>query len=329
MTRRALAPEAFAAWMAKNYPIIALRSNYQGSKRPIHLRCTQCGNNWQTKPESIYTWKSVGCLICVGKLRRQNSTHYIQRVAQFNSSLTVLDNYIDYRTSILHKCAICKISEYYTPRSILVAKGRCPNCSIKLALTKSEYNAKLRSFGSTLRCVGNYTLTGNPVDHYCRKCQNVWHAYPSYLVRIKGRCKLCHAKSNYSREGIKCLKAVARKLDISVQTAIDGREFRVPILNIFADGYCREYELVLEYYGDKYHGNPKLFQPHEHCHPYSQKLTANELYQQTLLRERRLTFMGYNVFIIWEHDWKHRHRWVIRRVRRYIQRLRKYHNLVR
>lgn len=59
---------------------------------------------------------------------------------------------------------------------------------------------------------------------------------------------------------------------------------------------------VYEFYGDYFHGNPKIFKPEE----INIKLnkTMKELYDNTLLRESLIKLAGYNLITMWESDWK-------------------------
>jgi hypothetical protein len=70
---------------------------------------------------------------------------------------------------------------------------------------------------------------------------------------------------------------------------------------VFVDGYNPHTQTVYEFYGDYYHGNPHVFDPHEMNEVCG--LPFSELYNRTLERERLIRNLGYNVHSIWEADW--------------------------
>jgi hypothetical protein len=89
---------------------------------------------------------------------------------------------------------------------------------------------------------------------------------------------------------------------INIQHAENGGEYSILTTNYRADGYCEETNTIYEYHGDIWHGNPKKYNP-EHI-PYFGKKTFGELYQDTLKREQKIKDLGYNLVVMWGHDWK-------------------------
>lgn len=66
------------------------------------------------------------------------------------------------------------------------------------------------------------------------------------------------------------------------------------------DGYDPKTNTVYEFYGDYWHGNPACFDP-EMVNPSVDK-KFKELYNNTMLREQALKFLGYNLITIWESE---------------------------
>lgn len=85
---------------------------------------------------------------------------------------------------------------------------------------------------------------------------------------------------------------------------ISNRQFKIMIGNrrFFADGFDPRTNIIYEFNGDSWHGNPKLFKS-EDIHPVNKK-TYGELYQKTLERKSKLEAAGYKVISIWESDFK-------------------------
>lgn len=115
-------------------------------------------------------------------------------------------------------------------------------------------------------------------------------------------CPSC-TKMQYSKQAIRWLMYIEKTEKINIQHAENMGEYKIPTTNYRVDGYCKETNTCYEFHGDVYHGNPSLYSL-EHCHPFEKHLTAAELYENTLKKERIIKKLGYNLVIIWESDWK-------------------------
>lgn len=69
---------------------------------------------------------------------------------------------------------------------------------------------------------------------------------------------------------------------------------------IYADGFCERTNTVYEFYGDFWHGNPKIYPPEE-INPHT-GCSFGELYQKTLQREAIIR-KRYKLVTIWESEW--------------------------
>lgn len=107
----------------------------------------------------------------------------------------------------------------------------------------------------------------------------------------------------YSRKAIRWLDHVSQKENIKIQHAVNGGEYTILGTRFRADGFCEETNTIYEFYGDRFHGNPMIFATEDKCHPYDNDITAGELYALTIERERLIIKMGYNLVIMWEHNY--------------------------
>lgn len=73
---------------------------------------------------------------------------------------------------------------------------------------------------------------------------------------------------------------------------IDGRHFLPDI--------CIDNKVIIEYYGNFWHGNPAMY---EESDAVGHKSTAGELWERDKKRVDMLKDAGYSVFIIWEKDY--------------------------
>ena len=114
------------------------------------------------------------------------------------------------------------------------------------------------------------------------------------------------SRGPYSQMAISWIQSIERKEGVIIQHAESGGELRIPLGKscIHLDGWCEETNTAYEFHGDVWHGNPEIYGPEEHCHPFNKEWTAGELYEKTILREQEIRNLGFNLVTIWEFDWK-------------------------
>lgn len=80
-------------------------------------------------------------------------------------------------------------------------------------------------------------------------------------------------------------------------------QYRLPELQIIVDGFDPKTNIVYEFYGDFWHGNPKKFNQHKINTRTPKQKTFGELYLKTLDREKNIKEAGYQLISIWENDY--------------------------
>jgi hypothetical protein len=68
------------------------------------------------------------------------------------------------------------------------------------------------------------------------------------------------------------------------------------------DAFDPEANIVYEFYGDYWHGNPEIYD-HRKFNTKCKK-TFGKLYKETINRKEDLESHGYHVVYTWEHDFK-------------------------
>lgn len=66
------------------------------------------------------------------------------------------------------------------------------------------------------------------------------------------------------------------------------------------DIYIGDLNLIIEFYGDYWHCNPKKFK-YDYFHRHKKK-TASQIWDEDLLRVEKIKNLGYNLEVIWESD---------------------------
>ena len=148
-------------------------------------------------------------------------------------------------------------------------------------------------------------------------CNNIWKTCLSSRTRKiePTGCPKCSLSKMYSKKGIEYLEFIAIKYKIFLQHANNIGEFKIPKTNYKADGYCENTNTIYEFYGDYFHGNPRIFDKNDKVF-YGK--TFGELYETTINRENIIKNLGYNLVTIWENEWDRFKKSIIFLQKRYI-----------
>lgn len=71
----------------------------------------------------------------------------------------------------------------------------------------------------------------------------------------------------------------------------------------YLDYFIYELNICIEFNGDSWHGNPRIFNPEEHCHPIYKDVTAKDLQIKDKNRIKELSKLGITTYVIWESDY--------------------------
>ncbi|XP_034302591.2 uncharacterized protein [Magallana gigas] len=122
------------------------------------------------------------------------------------------------------------------------------------------------------------------------------------------------SKENYSKISIQWLewlmeRSRKRGKPVHIRHALNGGEYRVPDTNYRCDGFVENPKgkrTIYEFYGCVYHGCPDCFQQDRSDvkHPATNQ-TLDELFKMTKKRERELKELGYNLVVVWEHQFRY------------------------
>lgn len=126
---RRMTHSEFETRMAKVDPTIEVVGAYEGSDKPIHVRCTICGREWDPKPTDLLSGK--GCGSCKRKIAARNRTksndQFLADLAQKRPDIESVDTYRGIDVRIRFRCKLCGNVWSRTPHKILSGSG-CPKC---------------------------------------------------------------------------------------------------------------------------------------------------------------------------------------------------------
>lgn len=158
----------------------------------------------------------------------------------------------------------------------------------------------------------------------CVRCGTVFSKFCKNLFdHLKcPNCDIANSKK-YSKQAIEWLNDLEKRFSITIQTAESpGGEYRIELGTSkyhYVDGYCKDYNIVFEYHGSRWHGNPTTYYMDDNPNPYNSKITSFELLKRTMILEKKITQLGYAFVRIWDSDFldKERYRqWIVQNTKR-------------
>jgi protein-arginine kinase activator protein McsA len=187
------------------------------------------------------------------------------------------------RTHIHQKsgCPLCSHNVPYSPEEFIAAcakkhNGKYDYSAVQFESLKDKISILCHFHGEFKQQAGSHLHQG----HGCPKCAN----------------KLKYKKS--SKIENKWLSSIALPEDRN------HRQVRIEVNNqlFVVDGFDPVSKTVYEFYGDYWHGNPKVYNP-SGINPNA-STTFLALYEQTMCKEQALRDAGFTVVTMWEYDFK-------------------------
>ena len=90
-----------------------------------------------------------------------------------------------------------------------------------------------------------------------------------------------------------------------IQHKLNGGEFRIPGTRYHADGWRPSTNTIYEFHGTLWHGHPSHPDYIEDVpHPVISNKTWGQVYKDTLKKEQKIIDLGFNLVVMWEHEWK-------------------------
>lgn len=127
--------------------------------------------------------------------KKKTQEEYVVEVAIINPNIEVVGEYIDSKTSILHKCKVDGYEWYARPTNILNGRG-CPECAnknraIKNGISREEYMELLFVKNPTIEIIGEYINARTKTLHHCLIHDIYWDAIPDKVLNEASGCSEC------------------------------------------------------------------------------------------------------------------------------------------
>lgn len=261
---------------------------YISGKSPISIICKEHGEFKQCAREHL---RGRGCLICGYNKKRLSKREFVTRAKSVHGAV------YDYKKTVYKGIRtkltiVCRLHGKFIqdPNDHLHGAG-CPKCSNNnVQLTTKEFVLKAKA------------THGNTYDY----SQSI---YSNAKTKIKIICKKhgVFTQKPHNHIGgqgcVNCSTSISKQeKEFLDMCGIPKNMRHVKIGKYFVDGYDKERNMVYEFLGDFWHGNPKKFNELD-VNPRN-KITYGSLFRDTFYRFRQLHNTGLKIKYVWELDWK-------------------------
>lgn len=282
------------------------KTNYTHNRHKVIITCMIHGD-FKILPHGFLRYGCAKCNIINKQKNYQNN--FIVRANKTHNNFYAY-TYVDYkavREKVIITCPIHGNFEQ-TPESHLRGEG-CKACGIKkcgenqIKKNSKEYiNKCIMKHGNTyIYDKTNYVGCKNHVVITCR-IHGDFEQLSTVHLRGSG-CPHC-ANNNYSKSQIEWLNYRMIVDNCNIRHAMNNNfdeKGEEKILNYKVDGFCKETQIVYEFHGDFWHGNPQIYNPFDNNRVNNKNFW--ELYQDTMKKKHAIINAGYHYICIWEREW--------------------------
>lgn len=213
------------------------QSEYVNSNTSIVFKCKICGKLFNKKPK------------CFNKLKCKCVERDIEyKEFLMNKNLTIIENYINMRTKIKHKCLKCNLIFISSPKVVKNSVIGCPSCSGKI-FSFEKYKSLLPS--DILLESDFYDGSNKKLKHKCLKCGFIWETKPNYIIHMNCGCPKCN-----SSKGERKISEILDSLGIDYSLQFSAK---INLINYRFDFYIPMFNLFIEYDGIQHYEPVEYF----------------------------------------------------------------------
>lgn len=121
-------------------------------------------------------------------------TEFINKINKINSNIKIIGEYIDSKTKIKCKCLIDGNEWEANPKDLVQGTGcpLCRNISNHKRFSKSDktFKKEVSEINPNIEVIGTYQNRRTKIKFKCKKCEYIWEAIPSNILRGAG-CPKC------------------------------------------------------------------------------------------------------------------------------------------
>lgn len=123
-------------------------------------------------------------------------------------------------------------------------------------------------------------------------------------------------KGGYSKVSQELFFEISKRINGEFKFAKNGGEFCIRTdKNYYYDFTDLENKKIIEYNGDRYHANPKLYESNDQPHPYYKKngLKASDIWESDKIKTKEANNRGFEVLVIWDSEYKKNKEFIIQK----------------
>ena len=242
MTRKKTNEEYIQECKNKGYDLPI--EEYINALTKIKHKCSKCGNIYNQQP-SIHL-RGCGCPKCKKLLevrkRTKTNEEYIEECKQKGYDLPI-DEYVNARTKIKHKCNQCGNIYKQPPHDHLQGCG-CPYCFGTPKKTTQQYIKECKELGLDLP-TEPYVDSKTPIKHKCKQ-GHVYKQAPYYRLHHLCGCPIC-----YQPHGEKFIQNYLDKHNIVYESQKKFNDLKDKSLLSY-DFYLPKQKVLIEYQGKQH-----------------------------------------------------------------------------
>lgn len=275
-------------------------SEFKNMETKIKIICQE-GHIIFTTPHTFLKARGTGCLECFhNSIKRTKDDLYTKLYSIFGNEYDL--SKIDYKNKRTPIVLICKIHGDFKKFVHHLFNGHgCPACDKeKRRLFYQNLfieQAKIIHYNKYNYSLVNHQALKKKVIIICPIHGKFNQSFDNHVVQKQGCPKCCKRISSQEISWLNSLNIAEECRQKSIKV-FDGNRY----INYIVDAYDLNTNIVYEFNGDYYHGNPDVFN-HNNFNKVCEK-TFGELYKNTIRKEENLVKSGYKVISMWENDWK-------------------------
>ncbi|MCR4720912.1 MAG: hypothetical protein K5655_04220 [Lachnospiraceae bacterium] len=190
--RRKTQEEYLNKLQTKNPNIVPLEK-YKTINTPILHKCLIHNIEWNVTPGNVLSGE--GCSKCrsnkIADKARKTHEQYVNELKDIHPNIVPLENYIDGKTYILHKCLNCEYEWMAKPIYLFHATTNCcPNCGEHVRKSHDLFVKLLQVRNPNIEILGTFTNADNVIKCRCKTHNYIWEA-SGYRLLNGSSCPKC------------------------------------------------------------------------------------------------------------------------------------------
>jgi len=278
----------YCEWVKTNRPEFKVLGTYVNIKTKILHVHTLTSTLWNCTPNKFKNYHNPPSFTNNDRITNES---YDKFLIDNNIELERVGNVTRKMNILEHKSTSTGVRVNVRPSTIYLNR----RYDISKIRNKSDYVMWLKTHRPEYELIGEYTTSHTKTIHKHIPTGVEWNVKPNNIQQ--GQCSPHLSTNGYSKRSIQWMNFISQQEGIDIQHAENGGEYTIPNVGK-VDGYNADHNIVFEYHGDFWHGNPAIYNPTD-TNPISHK-TYGQLYEHTKIRDNNIVEQGYTLITIWD-----------------------------